>query len=555
MMKTRRLAVCSLALLSGFASGETDLPIREVTVFKDGHAMVIRSGVAATNEAGDVVLEELPLPVLGTFWAFENTDRASLRSVRAGRVEEVSQVEPGSVQDLLLHAIGEQVALILSGGTELSGALTKVVGGGGGTALVSNEDGLVAVPMGHIQRVNFQNAEVAERTREVIRQEERLTIDLGWETAPAAEADVGMAYIQKGLRWIPSYRVTLLDDNTARIELQATLVNELADLEDVSTHLVVGVPMFAFEHTLDPIGLQDQIAELGQYFRRQDQAAGMFSNALMAQSARMNESRDWSGPAHSGNQPDIEVGGSESNEDLYVFHVDHVTLAKGERLVVPIAVAEVPYEPVYTLELPIAPPTETWRHFNTDQQRQIAQMLSQPSATHVLRITNTSEHPFTTAPALIMRDGRPLAQNMMRYTAKKAEVDLEVTKAVDIRVEASSKEGGRDERSLEWNGHTYARIDLTGLAEITNYKTKSITLEVTRFVLGLADGASHDGEVSQIDFFTDLDWTDPTFQWYRWYGWPWWWSQLNGAAKFEWEIELEPGEKIELESNWHYMWG
>ena len=555
-MNHSRIAVLSLALSAGLAAAKADLPIREVTIFKDGHAMVLRSGTAATNAQGDVVLDELPLPILGTFWAFENSDRATLSSVRAGRVEETTQVEPGSIHDLLLLAAGEKVVLLLNDKTELVGSLTKVIGGTGGTALVATDDRLVAVPMSHIQRVSFADPAVADRKREEVRQAERLTIDLAWNAAPDAQAEVGMAYIQKGLRWIPSYRVTLLDDNTARVELQATLINELADLHDVTTHLVVGVPMFAFEHTLDPIGLQDQIADLGQYFRRADQSGNMFSNAIMAQSARMTESRDFR-PAGSGGggTPDIEVGGSETNEDLYVFHLDHVTLARGERLVVPIAVAEVPYEPVYTLKLPIAPPTETWQNFNTDQQRQIAQMLAKPTATHVLRMTNTSEHPFTTAPALIIRDGRPLAQNIMRYTAKTAKVDLEVTKAVDIRVEASAKEVARNDRALDWNGHTYARIDLAGIAEITNYKDKPIKLEVTRYVLGLADSASHDGEHSQIDFFTDLDWTDPTFQWTRWYGWPWWWSRLNGAAKFEWELDMKPGEAIELESKWHYMWG
>lgn len=554
MSARRSFAILTLAFAAGHAMAGDNLPIREVTIFKDGHAMVLRSGTAATDARGDVVLDELPLPILGTFWAFENTEGAALRSVRAGRVDETAEVEPGSMQDLLMLAVGEDVVLSLSDETQVAGRLTRVIGGGG-TVLIES-DGLVAVPMDQIRRVSFSNAEVGARKREEVRRAERLTIDLGWDESPAAEADVGMAYIQKGLRWIPSYRVTILDDDTARIELQATLVNELADLEDVSAHLVVGVPSFMFEHTLDPIGLQEQLADLGQYFRRADQSGNMFSNSLMAQTARMNETRGWGGREESGGggQPELEVGGTESNEDLYVFHVDHVTLAKGERLVVPIAVAEVPFEPVYTLDLPVSPPTETWQHFSTDQQRQIAEMLGQPKATHVLRLTNTSEHPFTTAPALIVKDGRPLAQNMMRYTAKKAETDLEVTQAVDIRVESSAQETGRDPESVHWNGNAYARIDLEGLAEITNYKDRAIRLEVTRHALGLADDVSEGGSFSQVDFFTDLDWVDPAFQWTRWYGWPWWWSRLNGAAKFEWTLDLEPGEKVELKANWHYLW-
>lgn len=551
----QRTALLALVLLAGHAIAKDALPIREVTVFKDGHAMVLRSGSMPTNNAGDVTLDELPQPVLGTFWAFENQDGATLRSVKAGSTEESIDVEPTNLQDLLTMSTDEHMTVTLMDANTVTGTLVKVIGGQGGTALIQS-DTLVAIPMSDIRRVHFTDASAAKATRQQSVQHNQLTIDLGWERSPGKQADVGMMYIQKGLRWIPSYRVTILDDDTARIELQATLVNELADLEDVSAHLVVGVPSFAFADTVDPIALQQQVAELGQYFRRDDQAGYAFSNAIMSQTARMAEAR---GGFYAGDQaappPDVEVGGTESKEDLYVFHVDHLTLGKGERLVVPIASAEVPFEPVYTLTLPVSPPTETWQYFNTDQQRQIAQMLSQPTATHVLRMTNETEHPFTTAPALIIRDGRPLAQGMMKYTAKTAKVDLEVTKAVDIRVETSQKEDTRNQDGLRWNDHTYARLNLEGTADITNYKDRPVKLEITKYILGIGDGASHEGKVEQVDFYTDLDWSDPNYQWYRWHGWPWWWSRLNGAARIKWELELDPGEHVDLTWQWHYFWG
>ncbi|MCL4220289.1 MAG: hypothetical protein KJZ65_02855 [Phycisphaerales bacterium] len=555
----QRTALLALVLLAGHAIAKETLPIREVTIFKDGHAMVLHSGSMPTNEAGDVTLEELPQPILGTFWAFENQDGATLRSVKAGTVEEPIEVDPGNLTDLLLLSIGEHMTVTLMDANTVTGTLVKVVGSVSGTALIQS-DTLVAIPLSDIRRVHFTDASAAQARQRTTVLRNRLSIDLAWQNSPAKQADVGMMYIQRGLRWIPSYRVTLLDDDTARIELQATLVNELADLEDVSAHLVVGVPTFAFADTIDPIALQEQIAPLGQFFGRADQTAYALSNAIMSQTARMGESRARGGAggyvSDDGAPPaDIEVGGSESTEDLYVFHLEHLTLRKGERLVVPIASAEVPFEPVYTLTLPVAPPTEAWQYFNTDQQRQIAAMLSKPTATHVLRMTNSTDHPFTTAPALIIRDGRPLAQGLLKYTAKSAKVDLDVTKAVDIRVETSQKETTRAQDGLRWNDHTYARINLEGAAAITNYKTRPVKLEVTKFVLGLGDGASHDGKVEQIDFYTDLDWSNPNFQWYRWYGWPWWWSRLNGAARVKWELQLDPGQHVDLTWQWHYFWG
>ena len=44
------------------------IPVREVSVFKDGHAFVVHRGSVAVDAAGDTVLRHLPAPVMGTFW-------------------------------------------------------------------------------------------------------------------------------------------------------------------------------------------------------------------------------------------------------------------------------------------------------------------------------------------------------------------------------------------------------------------------------------------------------------------------------------------------------
>src|SRR5664279_5472913 len=46
------------------------LPIKEITVFKDGHAFVAHEGEMPTDEHGNVVMDYLPAPVVGTFWPY-----------------------------------------------------------------------------------------------------------------------------------------------------------------------------------------------------------------------------------------------------------------------------------------------------------------------------------------------------------------------------------------------------------------------------------------------------------------------------------------------------
>ncbi|MBX3322359.1 MAG: hypothetical protein KF757_05160 [Phycisphaeraceae bacterium] len=540
-----------LAACAGLASA--DLPVREVTIFKDGHAMVLRQGLMPVNAQGDVEIEELPRPILGTFWAYSATSGVKMSSVKVGKVDEINEIDPQNLHHLIRLAVGTDVTLVLHDGGIARGTLKRV---SGAMAMLSGESA-VAINLADVRRAEFHDESILNRKDEQTFTKDVMTIDLSWEGhAPANEAEVGLMYIERGLRWIPSYRVTLTSDDRAIIELSATLVNELMDLDNVKANLVIGVPSFMFEHTLDPMSLQEQVAQLGQYFDRASSMTGAaLSNALMSQTARMSDSRGYRDNNSMGQQgSNVEVGSTDQAEDLYIFNVSNVTLKRGERLFVPLAVAEVPYESVYTLTLPIAPPSDMWQNFGTDQQREIARMLDRPTARHVLRLTNASEHPFTTAPALIIRDGQPLAQGMLRYTARTARVDLEVTSAVDIRVESSEREAQREHDGLRWNGNTYARVELTGSANLTNYKTKAVKIEVRKFVLGKATEANANGTIEGINFFTGMDWDQPSFAWWRWYGWPWWWSRLNSASRIDWTVELEPGESVNLECAWQYFW-
>ncbi|MBX3374857.1 MAG: hypothetical protein KF817_13585 [Phycisphaeraceae bacterium] len=545
--------LCAALATAATPPSAADLPIREVTIFKDGHVMVLRRGPLPVNAAGDVELETLPAPILGTFWAFAQTPGARLVSVRSGREPLVVPAEAGTLPELLHLAVGTDVTLLLADGASVRGTLTRLSGG----LVTLRGDSTVAVQVSDVRRAEFHDPSVTERRVERTGSRDVMTLDLAWTTPrPAGTADVGMIAIERGLRWIPSYRVTLLSDDRAVIELAATLINELADLSDVTANLVIGVPTFMFAHTMDPMALQAQVARLGPYFDRDHAVTGAaLSNAIMGQRARMSEVRG--DQSHGGSAPippDLEVGVTGAAEDLYIFHVGGVSLRRGERLHVPIATAEIPYESVYTLTVPVAPPMDMWRHFGTDQQREIARQLDRPVATHVLRLTNATAHPFTTAPALIIRDGHPLAQGLLHYTARTATVDLEVTGAVDIRVESSERETGRTPDGLEWNGSVYAQVRLAGTTVLTNYKDRAVTVEVRRFVLGMATGAVPDGAIEGIDLFTGLDWDHPSFSWWRWYGWPWWWSRLNGASRVDWTVRLAPGERVSLECAWHYYW-
>ena len=265
------------------------MPVKEVTIFKDGHALMLHEGKMPVEGPGDVLMDYLPAPVLGTFWPYSADKEVKLTGVVAGQRKVLVERTALSVQELLEGNVGAEVIV---NETPLSLAATKpegltyaatVVGlpvrsskeletvappgegeklpEKGKIILLKTSEGVRAVGLDRIQQVTFRGPHKAAVASEEFRNLLRLKLDWG-NRKPAGAADVGLLYLQKGIRWIPAYKVVIDGKGSANVQLEATLINELADLDDVTANLVVGVPTFSFADTADPIGLGQAVAQL-----------------------------------------------------------------------------------------------------------------------------------------------------------------------------------------------------------------------------------------------------------------------------------------------------
>ena len=369
--------------------------------------------------------------------------------------------------------------------------------------------------------------------------------------------EVGLMYLQRGVRWIPEYKITLDGKGNAVVKLQATLLNELTDMQDVTCNLVVGVPTFQFKDTRDPIALQQNLARLSEYFQQGQGSpitSNSLSNAIMTQTARMGEGSQQAGEGDLG----PEVASMDQIQDLHVFTIKHVTMKKGERMVVPVSEFTVPYRDIYVLDLPSAPPVDVWQRFSSDQQNELARLLAAPKVMHKIRLINKSDSPFTTAPALIASNKQVLAQGMMTYTSKGGSTDLNVTTAVDIQVKKSDNETARTPDAVNWNNKGYMRVDLAGTITLTNYRGGAVDLEVIRHVLGNVTEAGQDGKIQTVNVLEDSSYLPAGGAgrppWGRWWNTPDWWSHFNSIGRITWNQHLEAGKSIELKYAWHYFW-
>lgn len=535
------------------------LPVKDIMVFKDGHAFIHHEGAVPLRDDGTAVLDGLPVPVLGTFWSSGTAGDAVVTRVTASSEEVETEQKAQDLFSLLRANIGKEVGVTDADGETVQGVLKDMLenepsisSAGAPEAaaaswtpqsslvLIQTEAGLKALPFSRVRDAMF----LSEPSLNGRRTETRGRLTFAFDTDGAqlpAEAVVSVSYVQKGIRWIPGYRIDLDGERTAKVRLQATVLNELADVENATVHLVVGVPSLKFTGNNDPMSLQKTVAELTEHFAQRSPMMH-FSNTIMTQMAS-NEFTPMAATAEPAFPETPELVENSAQDDLHIFTLDEFRLAKGACTVVQLAQFESSYEDLYTVSLPARPA-------NVPQvaDAELARLLEAPKAMHAIRLGNTGEQPFTTAPVLISKNGVFMAQSMMKYTPAGSTVTVDVTTAVNVLVKVEDLENGRVHNAKSLYGAWYDRVDSKGTISIGNRTGKDIRIQVIREVGGVMTGAESKGRVSNHpaikgqSLITDFNLCH----------WEWWWNYLNGIGRAEWEVEMPALSTTELVYNWYY---
>jgi len=591
----RRIALLWVLVAAASAAEVPEVTPRvtDVTVFKDGHALVMAKGAVELKD-GWCRTREVPVPVLGTFWAFVAEEDARVDFLRAGLVDAKETKPCLSLDEIIQANVGKRAILveqpkdappvphegvlrgILEHETEREAEATRTIPGsydrwrGNTPAEHIRETRLDEVRalssfvmletkegMELIQRANLRSISLLSlppvTTRTETREVREIALHVVSKGKPlSGKHEVGMVYLQKGVRWIPNYHIELLEGGKAKLALQGTLINDLADLDNVNLGLVVGVPSFIMKDNISPVALREAGLSLSSYFLPPAPRGGggrqfdYLSNAMMSQVAMPSAPRQ---EGAVGGGPDIPSEGQQ--EDLFLYRKTGISLKKGERAVVHLMEITVPYEDVYVWDIPAVPPMEMWRHVGSSEQQQLARSLTGAKAMHKIRLTNTGSTPWTTGPAAIFRDRTPLGQQLLTFTSVKNQVDVAITIATDLNTNKEEAEVERKHNALTVSGTSYSKITMHGKVTLTNFKDRPVRIVVKRQIIGAVAKASDDGKIRRANSTEDAILDLQGYPWY-WWNWPWWWLGLNPLSQVTWETSLEKGKSVTFDYDYSY---
>jgi hypothetical protein len=478
--------------------------------FKNGYGFVREAGTATLTD-GWLRVPEVPQASFGLLWLTGGGDGQFVDRAIADTSEASTAVDAATFDDLILANEGAQIVCVVMRGGEMKdyrGKLRRPICSSLGYEPLASAfpvpDGLreprpvpsgieylvieeasgetMLIPRQALQSLTFLEAPV--RTKSVGRTEARLLARVTGADGPAAGAvPVEMSYMRKGISWMPSYGLALLPEGKARIRLDATLINDAVDLTGGTVGFIVGVPSFLLQDMLSPVSVRMAWEGLSPYFGHGVEGYAPMMTQQMSNVAvtRSGEERGWD--ASEPNPVDAAAQAGEK-EDLYVYTVPDVTLPKGSRGLFRVFESEVPYEDVYLLTIDDDPATQSRQMAERIEDPDLVRALQRPKVWHAVRLTNTTNAPWTTGAAATTREGLPIGQALMPFTTPGDTVDVKLTVAPTIVASREENEAARELNALSVNGHQWHRVKLTGQIRLENHGGKDARVIVHRKING-----------------------------------------------------------------------
>jgi len=333
-------------------------------------------------------------------------------------------------------------------------------------------------------------------------------------------ANLTMGYLENGLGWTPSYLVSLQDDKTAQITMQAVVIDDAEDVKDSDVFFVVGVPNFAYAHIPSPMALEQTLLDFERDASRSGGAVGgVASNALLAQRVSMITEDMRLAPNLA---PTVEELAGAPEEDLFLYTRSGVTLARGERATYNVFSGGVGYEHIYQWEVQDQPRVDGFGNVQNYQNTGTPDRVEKNNIWHALRLKNTTKFPWTSAPAIVISGTKPVSQDTLLYTPKGAVSILKLTIAADIRANHEEQEVERVRNVERRRGYNYDQVTVEGTLKVKNYKSKDVQLSIVKTLRGTVESQTDGGKSEKLGEAIAVD---------------------NPLSRLTWEVSLKAGEE------------
>ena len=405
---------------------------KRISIFKNGIAFFHKNGEVDAS-SGQVKFDKLPIggaiqgngktvpprernstPIIFGSVRFSSPTNPLLRTSVFEEEAETQEVLL-TLKDLLSHNLEKTIGFTLK--DEPSSYSGKIMSIQDDVLLIKMDTGWKQIAVAAIDRFDFEeepNLYHQKRARRTVLQ---LDFAQSQKSVP-----IDLMYFQRGLSWLPNYHLQLLGDQKARISLKANVYNEIEDLKDVAVNFVLGIP--SISEVKEPLFSQQSLSEFMSGLARtsRSQSSQYTDSVIVRSRGRAN---------HHVNEDsyldDLEPESDMSNEDLFYYGKENLTLPKGGRMLIHLLEMDISYEDSYSVRLDkYLKPYE--RHSDT----------SRNTVWHSLTFKNQSGLPLPNGAISFVKDENgsmyPISQNHLDFVPAGLMAKVKMTEVPDILV-------------------------------------------------------------------------------------------------------------------------
>jgi len=519
------------------------LPIRAVTVFKNGRSIIEKAGKVPIKN-GKWTSTDLPEALFGTFWISSPTDELTSVFTRQDTIK--GKVTSGDNAILLEQNLGKPVSLLIGLGISsqpytVTGTIQKVEkfqyadpynGAYSQVHLQTLDDKWLIINIPTIIQMEFFTKPVSDFPTKTIVQKVQETLEVNFKNNKP-EQEIEMAYLSEQLGWTPVYKLLLTEKGKGRLALRAEVANNAEDIGDTELRLAVGIPNFAASNQYDWLvnfsdfqkGKNSSTDEYGQRMKFGHLQSSLVSGAqnLFGSQQKINYDGQW----------DLEAFGQnvegEQAEDYFFYKIRPGNFPSKSRFQYPIFDVEVDFVHFYESQLPDAGPGSILNYRNYEKQRSNEPKIP---VYHFIEFLNKSKFPFTTGAVNISSHvgslTYPISQDFLPYAAPGAKCKVKIAQSSEIKVTHGEGDVARTMNKLQIFTQSYDEVKVEGEVCTVNYKKEPVTIRIHRNIEGAPISSDHPWITKQEDATL----------------------RINPSYQIEWTIELKPGE----EKKWQYSY-
>lgn len=489
--------------------------IVSVGLFKNGLVIVKRE--IQIPGAGTFRLDALPEPVHGSFW-IESNARVDV-SVKMRDIEVPVNVEGG--MKLQSDLAGKKITLHFRNDKipSVTGTLVKLAklempeglvpserpGHHENFWIVKTAKSRVYVNPNDIALVQVDDADdkVVQRKPVLL-----LTVEKG-----AKKPAVYVSYLTNGLAWAPSYHVDISDKKSLAIEMATVIRNELVDLDDAEVKLISGFPSVEMANVTSPLSARTTWTKFfseisGRHHGHDD--AHLRQQLHMANSAVTNFETFL--------RPKLDLGATPAGEgvDLHYESIGKRTLLRDESISLSVGKAKADYERIVEWTVGTSPVAKK----HGGERRDVKDEMWD-----VLLFKNPFKFPMTTAPAMVVEDGKFNGQRTSFWANVGEQASLRITRSLSIRALSRESADTKPNERVVVDDRNYTKVYLKGELMMSNHRNQPVKLHVRHAIRGIIHEIDGDPKtITREDSLEDV-------------------NRLNEVL---WTVHLNPGEERKM---------